>query len=65
MIAPKLECPCPASPRRLFTQGSASPLTQSFSTGQFTPTAVGYAMESDDTTYTNDVTIGGLTYTTG
>jgi hypothetical protein len=48
-----------------FTQGSASPLTQSFSTGQFTPTAVGYAMESADTTYTNDVTIGGLTYTTG
>ena len=31
-----------------FTHGSASPLTQSFSTGQFTPVAVGYALNNAD-----------------
>jgi hypothetical protein len=39
-----------------FTQGSASPLSQSFSTGQFTPAVVGYAASSDY----DDITIGTL-----
>jgi hypothetical protein len=46
-----------------FTQGSASPLSQSFSTGQFTPTVVGYAANSnaDNTTVG---TLGGFVYKT-
>ena len=32
-----------------FTQGSASPLTRSFSTGQLTPVAVGYALSNTNT----------------
>jgi serine/threonine protein kinase len=47
-----------------FTQGSANPLTQSFSTGQFTPTAVGYAETAG---YQGDqpATIAGFTYAAG
>ena len=45
-----------------FTQGSANPLTQSFSTGQFTPTAGGYVLTAG---YQGDepATIAGFTYT--
>jgi hypothetical protein len=43
-----------------FTQGSASPLSEPFSTGQFTPDAVGYALNN---VYSNDAgTIAGFTY---
>jgi hypothetical protein len=44
-----------------FTQGSANPLSQTFSTGQFTPTAVGYGITAG---YQGDqpATIGGFTY---
>jgi serine/threonine protein kinase len=47
-----------------FTQGSASPLTQSFPTGQFTPVAVGYVLNGTG----NDESgaqIGGFTYEDG
>lgn len=46
-----------------FTQGSASPLAQTFSTGQFTPTVVGYAA---NTAYDGDTigAIGGFVYKT-
>jgi hypothetical protein len=51
-----------------FTQGSASPVTQSFSTGPFTPTAVGYALDYDVSAGNGPygiATLGGFTYTTG
>lgn len=46
-----------------FTQGSASPIAQDFSTGQFTPTAVGYAMQT--TGGNEQLTIAGFTYQVG
>jgi hypothetical protein len=43
-----------------FSQGCASRLSETFSTGQFTPDAGGYALNS---TYgSSSATIGGLTY---
>jgi hypothetical protein len=47
-----------------FSQGSASPLSETFSTGQFTPDAVGYAM--DEVWQSNaPATIAGFTYQVG
>jgi hypothetical protein len=50
-------------------QGSASPFTQSFPAGQFTPATVGYGMQSVENYQTIGgpigVTIGGFTYTAG
>jgi serine/threonine protein kinase len=46
-----------------FTQGSASPVTQTFSAGQFTPDAVGYAMNS--TGENQAETLTGFTYQVG
>jgi eukaryotic-like serine/threonine-protein kinase len=43
-----------------FTQGSASPIAQTFSTGDFTPTAVGYAMNAGGGGDQN--TVAGFTY---
>jgi tRNA A-37 threonylcarbamoyl transferase component Bud32 len=45
-----------------FSQGSASPLSETFSTGQFTPNAVGYATNND---YSDDApaAIAGFSYT--
>jgi hypothetical protein len=44
-----------------FSQGSASPLSEAFSSGQFTPDAVGYAMNTDGNN--NGIgTIAGFTY---
>jgi len=49
-----------------FTQGSASPLTQSFNTGQFVPVTVGYALNysSSDGVYDEGAgtQIDGFTY---
>jgi hypothetical protein len=47
-----------------FSQGSASPLSETFSTGQFTPNAVGYALNDP---YDNNApaTIAGFTYEVG
>jgi len=47
-----------------FSQGSASPLSETFSTGQFTPDAVGYALNNP---YDNNApaTIDGFTYEVG
>jgi serine/threonine protein kinase len=47
-----------------FSQGSASPLSEAFSTGQFTPDAVGYALNNP---YDNNApaTIAGFTYQVG
>jgi len=47
-----------------FSQGSASPLSEAFSTGQFTPNAVGYALNDP---YDNNApaTIAGFTYEVG
>ena len=47
-----------------FSQGSASPLSETFSTGQFTPDAVGYALNDP---YDNNApaTIAGFTYEVG
>jgi len=47
-----------------FTQGSASPLTQSFSTGQFAPVAVGYALNNTAGGGSGSQ-IGGFTYAVG
>ena len=44
-----------------FSQGSASPLTENFSTGSFTPNAVGYALNSNSSGY-GAATIAGFTY---
>jgi hypothetical protein len=46
-----------------FTQGSASPLSQSFSTGQFTPVAVGYALSNTSGYQGSGVSLGGFQYT--
>jgi hypothetical protein len=43
-----------------FSQGSASPLSESFSTGDFTPNAVGYALNGGSTD--NSSTVAGLLY---
>jgi hypothetical protein len=48
----------------IFTQGSASPLVQSFSTGNFTPVVVGYALSNMDSATTSPATIGGFAYMT-
>lgn len=48
-----------------FTQGSASPLTRSFTTGQFTPVAVGYALNNNDFGNEYGSEIGGFTYAAG
>ena len=45
-----------------YTQGSASPLVQSFRTGQFTPTVVGYAANATDGYAIG--TLGGFVYKT-
>jgi hypothetical protein len=47
-----------------FTQGSASPLTQSFSTGPFTPAAVGYVL-SNTNNPGSGATVAGFQYATG
>ena len=44
-----------------FSQGSASPLSETFSTGQFTPDAVGYALNNDSGDG-GSATIDGFTY---
>ncbi len=43
-----------------FSQGSASPLSETFSTGQFTPDAVGYALNNQSSGQT--ATLSGFTY---
>jgi hypothetical protein len=48
-----------------FTQGSASPLTQSFSTGQFTPAAVGYTLSNNGGNGGSAPSLGGFQYATG
>lgn len=45
-----------------FSQGSASPLSETFSTGQFTPNAVGYALNSQYGNGSSTATIDGFTY---
>jgi hypothetical protein len=45
-----------------FSQGSASPLSETFSTGQFTPDAVGYALNSQYGDGSSTATIDGFTY---
>jgi hypothetical protein len=45
-----------------FSQGSASPLSVSFSTGQFTPDAVGYALNNVYGNGSSAATISGFTY---
>jgi len=44
-----------------FSQGSASPLSETFSTGQFTPDAVGYALNSSGGNMSS--TVDGFLYT--
>jgi hypothetical protein len=44
-----------------FSQGSARPLSETFSTGQFTPDAVGYA-SNNDSGDGGSATIDGFTY---
>ena len=45
-----------------FSQGSASPLSETFSTGQFTPDAVGYALNGTYGNGTSAATIAGFAY---
>ena len=45
-----------------FSQGSASPLSEAFSTGSFTPNAVGYALNSVYGNGSSTATIDGFTY---
>jgi hypothetical protein len=44
-----------------FSQGSASPLSETFKTGDFTPDAIGYALQNAGSG--NTATIAGFTYT--
>jgi hypothetical protein len=44
-----------------FSEGSASPLSETFSTGQFTPDAVGYALNANYSG--NSSTVDGFLYT--
>jgi Protein kinase domain len=45
-----------------FSQGSASPLSETFSTGPITPDAVGYALSNSDGNGDGTATIAGFTY---
>lgn len=48
-----------------FPQGTANPLSEAFSAAHFTPTAVGYALNSQDGNGNSIATIGRFTYTVG